>query len=797
MGKEIGGKGEAFGQPGLEPRWTTGAKVGVGTACNSTSKVWFTLAEGIVTEVYYPRIDIANTRDLQFLITDGKAFFHEEKRDTLHSVEYLDEKALAYRLINTDKEGRYRITKRIFTDPAENSLLIRTRFDVLKGKKSSFRLFVLFAPHIKNQGYGNSGRVISFNDKDILLAWREDIYAALTASLPFKKVSCGFVGFSDGWQDINENLEMDWEFKSAIYGNIAFTAELDFSRRQEFTIVLGFGDSEVEASLAALTTLKKRYRPLEEKYIAQWRNFCSKIEDLSGQGADGGRQYYISAMVLKAHEDKTYPGGMIASLSIPWGEFVGDKAPAGYHLIWPRDLCKAAFSFIAMGDGAMALRALKYLDQTQDKEEGHWVQNFWLDGTPYWRGIQLDEVALPIVLAWRLNKMGLLDYNPYPMVKRAASFIYKNGPVTQQERWEENSGFSPSTMAAEIAGLICAAEFAELNGEPDIANHLREVADYWATKLEEWTFTDCGCLLPGHPEYYERIASVVPEALDMGGTECQVFLPIKNLPQEVRREHSQCSIVDGGFLELVRYGIRSPNDPHVIKTLPVIDGLLKVDTPYGPSWHRYNHDGYGEKEDGFPFDGTGIGRAWPLLTGERGQYELAAGNNIDIYISAMEGFANEGGMIPEQIWGTEDIPEKGLYKGKGTGSATPLAWAHAEYIKLLRSKRDDRVCDLLEEVYERYGKGKVSSNLTVWKWNKRIKRARPNERVRIAVFTPALLHWTKDDWKTYQDYKTLDSGLGVYYCDLGSFPPGTTLKFTFYWSGEGHWENQDFEILID
>lgn len=492
--------GAAFGHPGLEPRWTTGAKVGIGTAWNSISKVWFTLAKGIITEVYYPRLDTANTRDLQFLITDGKSFFHEKRRDLQHALEYVDPQALAYRLINTDPQGRYRITKRILTDPEEDALIIRARFDVLKGERQDYHLHLLFAPHIGNRGYGNSGRIAVVEGTKILLAWREGIYAALACSCPVQKASCGFVGFSDGWQDLHDNLMMDWEFSSATDGNIALTAELDVSQESEFTVVLGFGASEEEAIRTALRTLEQDFDALERRYIREWEDYCATMDDLSAQATDGGQLFWVSAMVLKALEDKTFPGAFVAAPAIPWGDTAGDGNVGGYHLVWPRDLVQVATACLAVGDEQAALRVLKYLDRVQDKALGNWRQNLWLDGRPHWEGCQMDEVAFPIILAWRLKKADLLDYDPYPsLIKPAALYLARCGPVTEQERWKENAGYSPSTLGAEIAGLLCAAAFADLNNEPELARYFREVADAWATKIEDWTFTPVAGSSPATP----------------------------------------------------------------------------------------------------------------------------------------------------------------------------------------------------------------------------------------------------------------------------------------------------------
>ncbi|MFQ5329279.1 MAG: glucan 1,4-alpha-glucosidase [Thermodesulfobacteriota bacterium] len=786
----------ALGKPGLPSNWSTARKQGMGTACGERSKVWFTIANGIITEVYYPTIDTANTKDIQFLVTDGVSFFEEERRDTTSRIEYIDENALAYRVTTTSKSGRYRIIKSIVTDSSGQALIINTTFEPLKENSRILRLFLLFAPHIKNRGSGNNGKVWRVDGRSYLLAWREDIWTALTATLPLKRASVGYVGYSDGWQDISKHYGMTHDFDCAEEGNIALSAEIDISGKKSFTLVLSFGSGEGEVILEGEKSLKRGYRTIEKRYIDGWKRYHSRLEDLRGESFDSGRLYRVSAMILKAHEDKTHRGAVIASPSIPWGEAAGDDASGGYHLVWPRDLCKITSGFLAMGDLKTPGRIIDYLRCTQEAD-GHWPQNFWLDGKPYWDGIQLDEVAFPILLAWRLKDRGRLRQDLYPMVKRAATFLLQEGPITEQERWEENAGFSPSTLAVEIAALVCAAHWAREKGEERESKYLFEIADYWAARVEEWTFTDCGCIFPDHPEHYQRIAAFAPEELDAGGQVCQLFLPIKNLPEKERDSSRSCAVVDGGFLELVRYGVRGHDDSHVLKTIPVVDRLLRVETPNGPAFHRYNNDGYGEKEDGSPFDGTGVGRAWPLLTGERGMYEIAAGGDGESYIKAMESFANEGGMLPEQVWDTDDIPDRGLFKGRGTGSATPLVWAHSEYIKLLRSQRDRRGCDMIPAVYDRYVGHKTTSNLTAWKINKPIKRVSASHALRIVSHEDGRLLWTADGWQTKKAERLHPTGLGVYYYDFGAdiLKSGTTLTFTFHYDND-RWEGKDYDVAV-
>ena len=679
----------AFGAPGLPATWASAHKQAVGTAIGERSHVWFTIAEGVLTEVYYPSIDSPSQRDLQLLITDGGELFHEERRDLVHEIKWIEEGVPAFRIVSRDPAGRYRLVKTICTDPEADCVLVQVTFEPLVEAAHQYQLYLLWAPHLGNQGMDNHGRAArDASGRARLIAGRDGYYAAITATVPFARMSVGYVGHSDGWQDLNQHRRMTWSFGQAGPGNIALTAELDLSDNGAFTLCLGFGDSEAAAVEAAAESLHRcDFKSVLNSYTDGWRAYQNDLVDLSAASGDGGRLYRRSAAILRTHLDKRHRGAGVASLSIPWGESASADSPAGgYHLVWPRDLYHHALGLLAAGDTQTPGEIAHYLSSRQ-REDGSFVQNFWVDGRAYWQGLQLDEVGYPVLLADRLRREGLLNFDLYPMVQQAADFLASYGPFTPQDRWEENAGYSPHTLAVVIAALRAAAAVAEAAGRRPQAATYRRVAHGWAQHIEAWTFTDCGRLLPGHPEHYERIARIPPADTGAHLSECRVFLPIRNLPPQVMREHSQCCVVDGGFLELVRLGLRAPDDPHVLKTLPVWDALARRETPCGPAWYRYNGDGYGEHEDGAPFDGSGRGRLWPLLTGERGHYELAAGHDPLPYIRAMECFANEGGLLPEQVW------DGGPLAGRGTGSATPLVWAHAEYVRLLRSRRDGAVFD--------------------------------------------------------------------------------------------------------
>jgi glucoamylase len=474
----------------------------------------------------------------------------------------------------------------------------------------------------------------------------------------------------------------------------------------------------------------------------------------------------------------------------------------GYHLAWPRDLVESAGALLAAGAHDDVRRVLHYLQITQEAD-GHWPQNMWLDGMPYWNGIQMDETAFPILLADLARREGVLPEDDlrrvWPMTRRAASFLVCNGPVTQQDRWEEDAGYSPFTLAAVVAALLVSAELANENGETDVATYLRETADAWNDHIERWTYV-IGTPLArqvGVDGYYVRIAP--PETCTVASPSAG-FVPIKNRPPD----HSQQAvehIISPDALALVRFGLRAADDPRIINTVKVIDALLKTDTPAGPCWHRYNDDGYGEHPNGDPFNGTGQGRAWPLLTGERGHYELAAGrlDAARALMRTMAAFANDGGMLPEQIWDAPDIPDKELFYGRPSGSAMPLVWAHGEYLKLLRSLHEKRVFDMPPQTTERYLTNHAGSALAFWRFNHKTRAFAAGRTLRIETLAEATVHWSDDGWRTTHDALTQDTGLGVHKADLptASLARGATVKFTFFWHAAERWEGTDFEILVN
>ena len=799
---------QAPGWPGSPARWTSSAKTGVGTALSFASRVWFTLSHGILNEVYWPRQDRACTRDMGLIVTDGHAFFSEEKRHARSEVFHAAPGVPAYRVVNTCLDGRYRIEKDIIADPARDSVLQRTRFVALTGAVQDYRLYVLLAPHLNNHGGGNTAWTGAFKGVPMLFAERDGSALALGCSAPWRARSVGFVGVSDGWQDLVRNKRLTWAYSRAENGNVALVGEIDLQAAAGGCVLaLGFGVDAAEAGHRVVASLFDGFEQANDTYVRRWQEWQRSLTMAPGRGVPSAPVaatkdvYRTSAAVLRTHESKTFPGGMIASLSIPWGFAHGDGDLGGYHLVWPRDLVESASGLLAAGGIQDVRRVLHYLRVTQE-DDGHWPQNMWLDGSPYWGGLQVDESALPILLVDLLRRAGHLDaagvQRYWPMVRKAAGFVVRSGPVTQQDRWEEDPGYSPFTLAAEIAGLLAAADLAELSGDDAVASYLRETADTWNANVERWTYvanTELARRLNVRG-YYIRIAPPdVAEAASRDG-----FVPIKNRPPGSSAAPAS-HIVSPDALALVRFGLRAPDDPRIVDTVKVIDALLKVDTPAGPAWHRYNGDGYGEHEDGSPFDGTGIGRPWPLLAGERAHYELAAGRPqvAEQLLEVMEKSTAEGRLIPEQLWDAADIPGRELFLGKATGSACPLVWAHSEYIKLRRSLRDNKIFDQPPQTVQRYVVEKKSSRLFGWRFNNKCVSMPQGKVLRVVLRGPALVHWSFDGWQTPQDTHTSPTGLGSHVADLptDALPAGSKIVFTMHWDETQRWEGIDYSITVE
>jgi glucoamylase len=492
--------------------------------------------------------------------------------------------------------------------------------------------------------------------------------------------------------------------------------------------------------------------------------------------------------VLLAHEDKNFEGAIIASLSTPWGETKSDVDLGGYYLVWTRDLVQSASALLATGQVATPLRALLWLTCIQ-KPDGSFPQNSWIDGTPYWQGIQLDEMAAPLLLGWRIWRSAPEDFNRAvfrPVLARANAYLIVAGPVTSQDRWEENAGYSPSTLAMIIAGLCAGTEMARAHGFEEVVEFALIYADWLNSHIEDWCVTNRGELLPEKPRHYIRITPADPVTPDPDTLE----VPLAN----GGGSHPARRIVSGDFLHLVRLGIRPADDPVVRDSVEVMDSALKRDLPGGPCWRRYPFDGYGQKTDGAAFDGqSGEGRCWPILTGERGHYELAAGRDPRPFILALEQFASQGGMLAEQLWDADDLPDGKMQFGRPSGSAMPLCWSHAEYLSLVRSRRDGQVFDRVDPAFQRYVVGgKRDSSHEIWTFRHRTQLVPAGRTLRLILQAPAKVRWTSDGWANSTETETASAGFQqLFFVDLptANLTEGAQVEWTFFWLESNSWED--------
>jgi len=776
--------------PGKASPWSYAGKQGIGTAyeayrdfkfsdtasTGTVSKVWFSLAQGVVTETMYGRIHEAQIREMQIAVTGHDAsggWTAFEDTDTVSHVDYIDKDAAgrplapAYRLTNTDRQGRFVIIKDVFTDPDRQSLMVRITVKALKGAVTPY---VILDPSMANTSGDDEGHA----NVETLSAWQDNgrqgsVALALKTSLPFKKASVGFTGVSDNIAELTKTQALGALSSDThgVKGNIVLIGQLPpVTDAGTFDLAIGFGKDAAAAGAQAAGTLKTGYAQVLAHYeggkhkngapAIGWEDYLASLTELKSlipESDDNGKLLYASALALKVQEDHTSAGALIASLSNPWGdELKTDMSSTGYKAVWPRDFYQVAMALAALGDTQTPVAAYRYLPTVQVKPStpgntgvsGWFQQKSHVDGTPEWVGVQLDQTAMPILLGARLEKLGMISHAELmasykTMLKPAADFLSQGGqvglgwnhavitpPYSQQERWEEQEGYSPSTTAAVIAGLTAAAGIATEAGDVTGAKLYQSKADDDSAKLEQRLFTTDGHVAGADKpaSYYLRI-SRTGDANHPG-------------EQDARNGHPALSsdlMIDAGFLELVRYGVRAADDPHIESSLKVIDDQdlpenlrVRYDFKFPgsdaviPGFRRYGNDGYGDRTSGGDYAVSGEmspdqrGRVWPIFTGERGHYELAldtlkpggaSSADIDairnVYVRGMEDFANEGLMIPEQVWDGVGSPDPhGYVLGEGTDSATPLAWSHAEYVKLLRSLRDKAVWDRNDATYAHF-----------------------------------------------------------------------------------------------
>jgi glucoamylase len=776
----------ALGQPGMPPTWCRSDKDLVGTAIG-TSRLWYTLGQGILNEVYYPRIDIPQIRDLGFIVTDGQGFWCEVKRLCDYQLT-LPEAGIPLPTI-THHHERFTLRLRVCPDPQRDVLLL----DLELTGDQTLRPYVLLAPHLGGTGRDNHAWCDDYRGHRVLWAEQGPFGLALLAvNLDYESAyaacAAGYVGVSDGWSQFYRNGMLGNHYTEAGPGNVALCGELT----RNTTLALGLATSKEAAATLAKAALTQDFKEHLMQQTEAWRQWHHQREaqrqppHLPPKLAD---LYRTSAMVLKSHRDKTFIGAMVASLSVPWGNQGEDRG--GYHLVWPRDLVESATALLALGGVEEARNVLRYLIATQNPD-GHWHQNQWLGGKAHWQGIQLDETAFPVLLAAALAENDALNGIPVKaLLQRALGYLVREGPASPQDRWEEDSGINIFTLSVAIAALVAGGSL--LSGlDRKLA---LQVADYWNRRLEAWTTTRDTALASTHgiEGYYVREA---PESVMTQPDTMSRALPIKNRGDAPLVPAGEQIAL--GFLQLVRLGLRQPDDPLVRDTVTLADALLRSETPAGPVWHRYTGDGYGEHPDGAPFDGTGVGRGWPILTGERGHYALAAGEECLPYLQAMAAMAGDSGMLPEQVWESKTVPERGLIPGRPSGSAMPLAWTHSEFVKLAVSREQGQPFDGLRSVRQRYAGIRPEPDLWLWSRHSPLGSVAAGCSLLILLPQPADLHLGFDNWQDIEECSCAPAGLGLFgvTLDRALLADHSTLEFTWRERGSGAWAGEDFQIAL-
>jgi glucoamylase len=673
------GGGAAPGGPGADAGYTPADKVGFGTARSSASPVWFTLGGGRMTEVYYPDLSTPASRDTQLVVTDGAGFVQREQ-DVPVRTELVDPATPSYRQIATGTG--WTATTTYVTDPDRATVLMDVQVRSTTGRP--LRAYLLHDPSLS--GEGNDDR--AWSTGGALVAGDAKAASALVADRGFDATSVGYLGVNDGWTDLSAHHgQLAQRYTTAGPGNVVQVGQLrvDGVGADHATVALGFGAAPGEAMRAAAGSLARGFGPAAGAYAAGWHGYLDGLPRPASLADAHQRDLYTSSLVvLAASEDKRHPGAFVASPTMPWA-FGTDRAIAAttgsYHLVWPRDLYQMASALLAAGDRGAAGRALDYLLSVQ-QPDGHWSQNTTVAGEPYWTSVQLDETAAPMLLA------GLLDrHDPATLdhLKRGAEFLVnyaKDGhaaPYSEQERWENQSGYSPATIASAVAGLVTLADLCKRSGDTASADRYLAVADRWRAQVDSWTVTHTGPYSP-QPYYLRLTKDGQPDA----GTRYALG---DNNPGTV----DQRAVVDPSFLELVRLGLKRADDPVVRNTVAVVDRQLAVDTPTGRHWYRFTSDGYGEQPDGGPWDVNRpdiprtYGRLWPIFDGERGEYELLAGDPALARqrLGTMAATASSTLLLPEQVWDNRPpVGSGGPTPGTPTTSATPLAWTHAQFVRL-------------------------------------------------------------------------------------------------------------------
>ncbi len=723
------------GWPGALSYFDLARKDCLGTSRTSSSKVWYTVANGVLSDVSYPTIDNTNVKSLQFVVTDGATFTDLQERDMISTAQVLGASGMVCRVTSTAKSGAYQLVTDYVTDPARNTVMISTKLS--PAGQGRLRLYARFDATVNGNGGGGPGNggadnavtdvstghpiAVSYDTSTTTQAanrdYAEPVFAALDG--PFSTVSNGFVGSSsDGLVQLDASHALTSTYDDAMNGNVVQTAQLTLGKNGKADLALGFGATQSDAIGAAEGSLATGFDQARRSFEAGWATYDSALTPPPGTlpGISAGRMaqlraaYYLNANVLKASEDKTFPGAIVAGLASPWGQAISAGDPnntyfGSYREVFARDLYEAWTGLMADGDRATAQAATLFLFDRQQQPDGSMPRNSLVNGkrAPDSFGTQLDETAYPLLMA---DQLGLTDPALYVQhVKPAADFVAAHGPAFGVERWEEQSGYSPSTIAAEIAGLLAAADLADANGDAVSARAWRGVADDYQRSIKGWTVTSTGTA--GATPYFIRLSKT-------GDPNAAISYNVGNGGPTL----DQRDVIDAGFLELTRLGILPASDGDVLHSLPVVDATIESTTSNGPGWHRYNGDGYGDRStDGRPWapSGQGTGHVWPVLGAERAEQSLQTGDatGAAALLDGMAKLASGVGLIPEQDWESAALPASpygtdptvasiGFANGQPAGSAAPLTWAAGAFVRLFTDLGAGRLVDKPANTVARY-----------------------------------------------------------------------------------------------
>jgi glucoamylase len=749
----------APGGPGTMSYFDLARKDCVGTARDTTSKVWYTVAGGVLSDVYEPTIDNTNVETLQYIVTDGSTFTDLQSRDMTYTVA-ADPTGMACTVTATSASHGYQLVTTYITDPARDTVLMDTRLEATPGSHTNIaglRLYARLDAHVNGDGGGgsqnaggNTGVIDTSTGSPVPVIYSTNTvteaanrsyavptYMALRASSPSGAASVGYAGTaSDGLTELDATHALATTYDSAPDGHITATEELTPSRGGEVTLALGFGRSQAQAVATAGASLAHPFALTELGYLAGWavydaglRRPPASFPGLSAAAAaDLRRRYYLSANVLKASEDKTYPGAIVASLASPWGQAVaaGDDVNGkpvyfgSYREVFARDLYEAFTGLLTDGDIATARAATLFLFDQQQLSSGQFPRNSLVNGeaAPDTGGTQLDETAYPILMALQSGLAS--DTTLWQQhIRPAADFLVASGPSDGVERWEEQTGYSPSTIAAEIAGLTAASVIAADHGDTARAQLYQATADDFQRNIKTWDVTTTG---PDGPAYFIRLSKT-------GDPNAAISYSLGNGGPTV----DQRSVIDGGFQELVRLGELPVSDPDIQASLGVLDNQISVSTPSGTGYYRYgtsaaagSADGYGDcyqpsqtscttEGEPWPTTDTGTGHLWPVLSGERAESDIAEGNltGASALLEAMAQFSSGVGLVPEQAWEDPDLAASpygtdpttasiGFTDGKAAGSASPLTWAQAQELRLILDIGSGRTLETPSVTMQRY-----------------------------------------------------------------------------------------------